>query len=207
MSTYADAVRKPPKTMTEDEQRRFLQVTGAHRDGFRDHVMFSFALGTALREHEIAALNVGDVSHDGKSIKRRFALRVFKRTAARDGAEQEAILPDALRYKLEKFMRWKKANGESLDESAPVFASRKGGGHLTTRAVRAAFAEWQKRTGLERNFTFHMLRHTALTNLYRATKDPRLVQKVARHSSLLSTMIYTHTTDEDVLRAVRNQPC
>ena len=47
--------------MTEGEQRAILKTSGEHARGFRDHVIFSMALGTALREHEILALNVGDV--------------------------------------------------------------------------------------------------------------------------------------------------
>ena len=66
--SYIDAVRSPPKTLTTDEQRALLRVTGEHKRGFRDHVFFSLALGTALREHELVALNVGDVSDDGKML-------------------------------------------------------------------------------------------------------------------------------------------
>jgi len=35
------------------------------------------ALGTGLREHEIAALDVGDVLHDDGRVRRRIALRMF----------------------------------------------------------------------------------------------------------------------------------
>ena len=59
--SYVDTIRKPPSTLTVDEQTALLRVTGEHKDGFRDHVLFSVALGTALREHEIAALTVGDI--------------------------------------------------------------------------------------------------------------------------------------------------
>lgn len=205
MSSYVDTVRKPPKSMTEEEQRKFLAVTGEHRDGFRDHVLFSIALGTALREHEIVALNVGDVRDENGKIVRRFPLRVFKRSNMDAGA-QEAVLPDALRYKLEKFLRWKSANEEPLGDASPLFISRQWS-RLSTRRVRDRFAFWQERAGFERHFTFHGLRHTALSNLYRMTKDIRLVQKVARHASINSTSIYTEPSDEAILRAVRAMPC
>lgn len=205
MSTYADTVRKSPKVLTADEMRLLLKVSGEHRDGFRDHVIFSVALGTALREHELVALNVGDVSDDGKSIRRRFPLSIFKRSN-KDVDAQEAILPDAARYKLEKFLRWKKTSGESLALDAPLFVSLRGL-RLSTRMLRHAFTTWQERAGFERHMTFHALRHTALSNLYRQTKDIRLVQRVARHASVNSTTIYAGASDEDVLRAMRVQPC
>lgn len=55
MTAYADAIAKPPRTLTELEQKLLLKTTGEHRDGFRDHVLISLALGTGLREHELLA--------------------------------------------------------------------------------------------------------------------------------------------------------
>lgn len=203
--SYVDSVRKPPSTLTADEQTLLLRVTGEHKAGFRDHVLFSFALGTGLREHEIAALTVGDIRAGSGAIRRRFPLRVFKRSNL-DFKTQEVVMPDALRYKLEKYLRWKASEKESLEDGAPLFYSRKGG-HLTTRRLRQIFEHWQVVAGFERHMHFHCLRHTALSNLYRSTKDIRLVQKIARHKSLLSTQIYTAPSDEDVLHGVRSLSC
>jgi len=204
MSAYVDSIRKAPKTLTEQEQRRLLATSGKYRGSFRDHMIFAIALGTALREHEIAALTVGDIS-GSEGVRRRFPLRVFKRNS-RDPDTQEAILPDRLRLKLEKLLRWKAFEEEPMDAAAPLLLSRHRRA-LSTRQLRRIFAQWQTRAGFERRLTFHALRHTALTNLYRATKDIRLVQKVARHASILSTTIYAHASDEDVLRAVREMAC
>jgi len=205
MAYVGSTVRVPPKTLTEDEQRRLLRVTGEHKDGFRDHVIFSLALGTGLREHEICALDVLDVTDDGKGVRQRFALRVFKLSNP-DKRQQEAILPDAIRYKIQKFLRWKRANDESLEPTDPLFLSRIGR-RISVRSLLHNFTQWQKRAGFERHLTFHALRHTACSNLYRATKDLLMVQRMARHASVTSTTIYTHASDEDVLRAVRALPC
>jgi hypothetical protein len=100
MTAYADTISRPVKTLTEAEQRALLKVTGQHVDGFRDHVIFSLAMGTGLREHELLALDVGDVFDDAGRAKRRVALRVFKRSA-KEPVAQEVLLPDAVRAKLE----------------------------------------------------------------------------------------------------------
>lgn len=206
MAGYVDrAVPRPPKTLTEAEQQLLLRTSGEHRDGFRDHVLYSLALGTALREHELVALNVGDVTSDGEHVRRRFPLRVFKQSN-RDASEQEARLPDDARYKLATFLKWKAKNGEPLDLEAPLFLSRHKK-RLSTRMVRHAFSVWQSRAGFERRVTFHALRHSALSNLYRLTKDIRLVQRVARHKSVDSTAIYEHASEEDLMQAIRALPC
>lgn len=197
--------QRAPITMTRDEQRSLLRVSGQHHDTFRDHVIFSTALGTGLRQHEIIALDCGDVRNDAGGIRMRFPLRVFKRSN-KDEAMQEAILPDALRFKLEKYLRWKKSEREPVGDGDPLFLSQEGN-RISARQLRWIFDKWQREASLERSFTFHSLRHTALTNLYEATKDIRIVKKIGRHKSIESTMIYVNASDDTVLRAARSLPC
>src|SRR5262249_55539870 len=165
MTSYAAAVRRPPRTMTVLDQARLLKVTGEHRDGFRDHVIFSLALGTALREHELAALDVGDVRRDDGRVRRRFTLRTFKQSTS-DPANQDVFLPDSAWHKLGKFLAWKRDQGESLEPDAPLFVSRRGL-RIATRTLRHMFRLWQKRAGFDRLYNLHSLRHSSLSNLQR----------------------------------------
>jgi len=52
--------------------------------------------------------------------------------------------------------------------------------------------------GIRAALPFHSLRHSSITNVYRATKDLYLTQRFARHASPLSTTVYTHPTDEEL---------
>lgn len=205
MAAYVDSARRPPRTLTEIEQALLLKVTGQHSAGFRDHMIFSMALGTGLREHEILALDVGDVFDASGAARRRVQLRVFKGVRSRD-EPQETLLPDSVRAKLDRFYRWKKRQGQSVAPDAPLFVSRRGT-RLSKRQVRHAFHVWQERAGFERRLSFHSLRHAACTNLYRRTRDLRLTQRFARHKSILTTSIYAHPSDDDLLRSVRELPC
>ena len=81
MPAYAAVIPRPQRTLTEVEQATLLKVTGEHRDGFCDHVLISLALGTGLREHELLALDCGDVFDDDGRVRRRVTLRVFKCSA------------------------------------------------------------------------------------------------------------------------------
>jgi integrase/recombinase XerC len=205
MSAYANAIARPPRTLTEREVALLLRVSGMHRAGWRDHVIFSLALGTGLREHEILALDIGDVFDAAHRAKRHVCLRVFKR-ASDDPPPQEIVLSDTLRAKLEQLLRQKRAESESVESSAPLFVSLRGN-RLSARQLRHTFSVWQQRAGFDRIFNFHALRHTACSNLYRRTRDIRLTQRFARHRSLMSTAIYTHPTDEELVRSVQELPC
>jgi integrase/recombinase XerC len=205
MPDFANTITRAARTLTEQEQRKLLAVTGQRRDGWRDHVIFSVALGAGLREHEILALNVGDVFDDLGRARRRLALRVFKR-ASQEPAAQEVLLPDTVRAKLEKLLAMRKADGEALTPESPIFVSRLNR-RLSARQLRRAFAVWQERAGFEHCFNVHALRHTACTNLYRTTRDLRLTQRFARHKSVTTTTIYTHPSDEELLRSVQTLIC
>ena len=195
----------PPKTLTDDERARLLKVTGHRAEDFRDHVWLSVALGSGLRESELLGLDVGDVFDNEGQSKRRVQLRVYKRSND-DPSSQQVVLPDALRAKLDRFHKWKRLRNESLAPDAPLFVSRLGR-RLSRRQLRHRFREWQTRAGLERRLPFHATRHTALTLIYRRTRDLRLVQRAARHKSIVSTSIYTHVGDQQLLDALRDQPC
>lgn len=204
--SYADRTRRPPRTLTDAEQLRLLKVTGKHADTFRDHVIFSLALGAALREHEICALDVGDVSPDRwRECKRMIQLRVFKghRRKGADAKAQRVHLPDGTFYKLEKFIRASfERTGYKPSDDAPLFTGR-GGRRLSTRRVRELFREWQHSAKFDHLYPFHALRHTSITNAYRATKDIRIAQRVARHSNIHTTTRYEHASDQEVATAVR----
>ena len=67
--------------------------------------------------------------------------------------------------------------------------------------------EWQQRAGFDRLYPFHALRHSAVTNVYRATRDLFLAQRFARHASPLTTTVYTHPGDEEMWERVRQLSC
>lgn len=204
--SYADRTKRPPRTLSDAEQAKLLKISGQHADTFRDHMIFSLALGTALREGEICALDVRDVMRPDGHTKRSIQLRHFARKGNRDSVDarsQVVHLPDGTFYKLEKYIRHSVHPADS--GARPLFPSRQSA-RLSTRRLREVFAEWQKRAGFDKPYRFHDLRHTAITNAYRATKNIRLAQRVARHARLDTTTRYEHASDQEVAAAVRGLP-
>jgi hypothetical protein len=62
---------------------------------------------------------------------------------------------------------------------------------LSLRRVHVIFVRWQRDARFETHYNFHTFRHTAITNVYRATKDLFLTQRFARHASPVTTVAYT----------------
>jgi integrase len=190
-----------PPTLTRGEQKAILRAT---RSNLRNHLIYSLALGTGLRLAEIVGLNVGDVyTPDGKPrVRTRLRPELVK-----GGRAGDVFLPDSLTRKLRRFWSWKARNGEGLESSDPLFCSQGGRRRISKRRVQFAFRTWQIRAGFDRLYPFHALRHTAVTNVYRAKRDLFLAQRFARHVSPLTTTIYTHPADEELYAGIRNLPC
>lgn len=205
ISHFYLSIPTPPSVLTQEEQIAILKVTGEHVSGFRDHMIISLGFATGMREHELAALTVGDVLDKKGSIRRHIILNTFKKATDKP-APQDVILSESVPTKLKKYLQWKKRENHDLSTKAPLFLSRKGN-PLSTKSMRTMFTKWQKAAGFDSIYNFHSIRHSACTNLYRKTKDLRLVQLVARHKSIASTQRYAHPSLEELVAAVQNINC
>ena len=189
-----------PTTLTTDEQRLILRATAGN---VRDHTIISLALGTGLRLAEIVGLDVGDVFVPDGTPRVRVRVRAV---IAKGGRAADVFLPDRLVVKLRRLWRWKRERGEGLSPDAPLFASQSRR-RISKRRVQFAWATWQRRAGFDRIYGFHALRHTAVTNVYRASSDLFLAQRFARHLSPLTTTVYTHPSDQEMAGRVRGLDC
>ncbi|MBW2588762.1 MAG: site-specific integrase [Deltaproteobacteria bacterium] len=189
-----------PTTLTQAEQAAILRATAKN---VRDHLVISLALGTGLRLREIVGLNVGDVFNGNGRPRIRIRIRA---EIAKRGRAGDVFLPHKLVTKLKRFWNWKRRNGECVGSNAPLFCAQSGR-RISKRRVQFAWREWQKKAGFDRLYGFHSLRHSSVTNVYRATRDLFLAQRIARHASPLTTTIYTHPSDEEMSRRVRTLAC
>ena len=112
-----------------------------------------------------------------------------------------AFLSEKVRSALADHLASKRVIGLSMALKAPVFQSSLTR-RLSTRRVQTIFAQWQQVAGFGRVYNFHTLRHTAITNVYRVTKDLFLTQRFARHANPITTVAYTHPSDEDLYEKI-----
>lgn len=218
---FAKRAARDVRTLSAAERKKVLDTIGKARDAYRDYVIVLLGIGAGLREGEIIALDVGDVTRNGREVKSRIELRVFANKGRRkraDGGQPgpppktQRIFPSRIvRLHLAKFLAWKKRNGESLDAKAPLVVTgprspEGAGARLADRTLRRMWRLWQQRAGFDEPlFTFHELRHTFATTLRERVKDLRVVQRALRHANVETTQIYAHVSDDELRRALEDQ--
>jgi integrase/recombinase XerC len=189
-----------PQTLTHDEMHALLAASRSHA---RDHLVFSLALGTGLRLSELVGLDVADLYFPNGEPRIRVRIRP---EIAKRGRTGDVFLPDALLPKLRRFWTYKLERGERIQAASPLFCAQSRR-RISPRRLQVLFRTWQVRAGFDRLYPFHAIRHTAVSNVYRTSRDLFLAQRFARHASPLTTVIYTHPSDEELRERIRKISC
>jgi integrase/recombinase XerD len=180
--------KKLPETLNAAERQALLAAPRRSAPtGHRDLCLITLMLNAGLRASEALHLRARDIDWTSGQIM----VREGKGKKDRSLWLNEADL-DLLRS-------WKSRRpiaGELLFTTLH-------GTPLKDRDLRAMVKRRARKVGIIKDVHPHMLRHTFATDLYRVTKDIRLVQKTLGHADLSTTMIYTHLVDDDVAHAMR----
>ena len=177
--------RRLPTVLTPAEAAALVRVpTVRYRTGHRDRCLLQLMLNAGLRAAEVLALTVADIDW----LSGRLTVRQGKGKKDRVLWLNEPVL--------EELRRWR--GRRPVSAQGLLFPTLKGT-PLHSSALRAMVKRRGAKAGLAaKDVHPHMLRHTFATELYRQTKDIRLVQKALGHSDLSTTIIYTHIVDDDI---------
>jgi integrase/recombinase XerD len=182
--------KKLPKVLTSDEQKALLrQCNKRYKAPHRNLCMMRLMLEAGLRAGEVVSLRPEHLN----MTTCKLMVREGK------GAKDRTLW---INYDLrDSIGRWL----ERRPSSKWLFPTRNGS-KLDTRYLRAMVKKYAEKAGIPEweQISPHTLRHTFATDLYRETKNIRLVQKALGHSDLSTTMIYTHIVDEELEDALRN---
>jgi integrase/recombinase XerD len=140
-------------------------------------------ISTGIRVGELCKLGTSDVSQDGSALR-------IRGKGSRDRIVY--VTNTALRLELQKLVLFRQ---RLLEGQGPLFVNRRGTS-LRPHSFRTRLRTFASDAGLKRRVTPHMLRHTAATLLIENGVDIRIVQRLLGHSSIATTEIYTHVSDE-----------
>jgi len=152
----------------------------------RDRALVVLGANLGLRSTNLVALKVGDLWHRG-------APRQFLRLAAREMKNRTGFqlpLNQTAREAVVALMDWKVRSGESTDPEAPLFRSRQGDGHITTRRALQILTTAAEKAGLASGIGTHSLRKSMACRLVDAGVSLPVIKEALGHRHLTSTEKY-----------------
>jgi site-specific recombinase XerD len=180
--------KRLPRTLSRNEAAFLLSPRhigiGSADDGeqvFR--IIVQLMVATGMRVGELCKLKLDDLSPDCSVV----------RIHGKGARDRVAYVTDrGLRKELQRLIALRR---NSQIGSGALFVNRYGA-QMRPQSVRSKLRRLAKEAGLARRVTPHMLRHTAATLLIETGVDIRFVQRLLGHSSIATTEIYTHVSDE-----------
>jgi integrase len=172
-------------------------------DGERNEGLYVVALHTGLRQGELLGLKWEEVDLEGTKLSVRRSLKVTDqglvlgptknkascRSVPLNRSAVAALKVHRLRQNEERLRL-----GQLWEDQDLIFPNRVGKPINHCNLYNREFKGLLKKAGLQdQGFTFHSLRHTFATELFRKGKHPKIVQSLLGHSSITQTMDrYSH---------------
>ncbi|GAL95929.1 tyrosine-type recombinase/integrase [Microcystis aeruginosa] len=178
LSAYRDTSGVDPETF----KRVLSGIDRTSLKGVRDYALLMLLWSNALRRSEVSKANIGDFDPVTKT------LRIFGKGR---GTQSEIVsLGTGTVTAIEA---WLEARGEVTTDKA-LFCSINPGyrdGRLCTQAIYNIVSDRCQAAGITKAMSPHRIRHSSITAALEATGgDVRRVQKLSRHSSLNTLLIY-----------------
>ena len=182
--------KRLPNYFKYDEYLTMISVIDKDDYEYRNRLILEMLFATGLRVSELSNIKIKDIDFSereikimGKGSKERF---VFYN-------KECAIVLDSYL----KECRSKLLNGK---DSEYLFINHLGD-KLTDRGIRLIIDKIVKKSCIKSKVSPHTFRHTFATMLLNEGCNIKSVQELLGHSSLGTTGIYTHLTNDEVRRA------
>jgi len=177
---YPKLEKKLPKFIYYNDLLEIIDESKRDKDGIRDKLIIEMLYATGVRVSELINIKYSDIDYNNKRI----------RVCGKGNKERIVYFGDYALDALKEYTATHKKNNEGY-----VFTNSKGG-RLSDRGVRYIIDNIMKKLSVKVHVTPHVLRHTFATDMLNNGCDIRIVQELLGHSSLRTTEIYTHVTNE-----------
>jgi len=185
---------KQARILTTAEFKRVLAVIDAHKYSERNRAIFHLSFLGGLRAIEIASLKLSDVADENGQVKTQIVLQA---DMTKGQQRNRVIVSTALQKALQRYIRRVCA---SKTPNTPLILSQKGGSFSALTIVQL-FAKFYKKAGIS-GASSHSGRRQYITALAENQINIRVIQALARHQYVNTTMRYIDVNDVKLANAV-----
>ena len=174
---FAKTPHKLPVILSRIEIEKIISViyNKKHR------LLIALSYGAGFRVSEVVSLKIKDISLEELIIHIK---------NAKGKKDRITVFPEKLKSSLVEIIALR-------DKDDYVFESVRGG-RLTERTAQIVFERALKISNIQKDATFHSLRHSFATHLLENGVDVRYVQELLGHQNIRTTQIYTHVTNPSI---------
>lgn len=178
-----------PHYLTNEDIEKLLSLTNKDTTyDIRDNLIIELLYSTGIRVSELVNIKLSDIDLINESIK----------VLGKGKKVRIVYFGNICRDKIKRYLNIRNTiNPKNIE----YLLINKRGDRLSDRSVRKIFESIIKINHLDITFTPHTLRHTYATHMLNEGSDIRSVQELLGHSSITTTGIYTHVSNEH-LRSV-----
>ena len=194
--------KRLPKYLSLDDSKKLLDVTynEDNRNFQRDYAIITLFLNCGMRLSELVGINITDIDFDECKLN----------VIGKGNKERKIYLNKACMKAISDYLQIRPKEGIKHDkkhsEKALFLSERKE--RISNRTVQYVVNKELAKAGLDTTkYSVHKLRHTAATLMYQYGQvDIRALQELLGHESIATTEIYTHVSNDQVRKAVENNP-
>lgn len=168
--------------------------------GMRDYAIFRTLIATGLRVSELAQLNRDSINLETKEFM----------VKGKGSKVRIVFIDDETANIIKKYLNMRIDNSPALWVSFRTKNKKNKknifneiNNRLSVRMIQLIIKKYKKKAGILKQVTPHTLRHSFATILLQNGADIRSVQELLGHSSITTTQVYTHVTNNK-LKEVHN---
>lgn len=183
--------KRIPEFLFYDEVEAFFVAIDMQTDGgIRDRAMFELMYASGLRVSETTALQLSDIDMDEQMLR------------IKGKGDKERMIPfhDEAKHWLLKYLKTVRGKWTVHQTHSYVFVNQRGSS-LTARGIQYRMQNITNASHMHIHIHPHMFRHSFATHLLDHGADLRVVQELLGHTSLSTTQIYVHVTQDRLKKA------
>ena len=178
---------KLPRFINEYELDKMFEIPDNSPKGQRDRLILEILYGTGVRVSELVNIKINDIDFNNNSIKVR----------GKGNKDRYVFYGKYCKEAINNYIkngRISLLNGQTCD----YLLLNRFGKNISVVSIRKILNEIINKCSLDIKISPHVLRHTFATHLLNEGADIMHVKEVLGHSSLSTTSIYTHVTNEKI---------
>ncbi len=178
--SYPKLEKRLPKFVYYNDLLKIIDESYKDKNGVRDRLIIEMLYATGVRVSELVNIKYNDIDFNNRRI--RVVGKGNKERIVYYGEYAEEILNSYVKMYKQK-------------EHDYLFVNDRGE-KITEAGIRYIINNIMKKLSIKVHVTPHVLRHTFATDMLNNGCDIKIVQELLGHSSLRTTEIYTHVTNE-----------